>query len=123
MADAKARLSELVATVAGTWERIVITKNGRPAAVLMSVEDLEALLVYAWRRKLAAAVSRLEHPPAGQDAPSGKLTVGFADLVSYTRLSQRLTQRELGVLVQRFEGLATDAVSYTHLTLPTNREV
>ncbi len=75
------------------------------------VEDLEALLVYAWRRKLAAAVSRLEHPPAGQDAPSGKLTVGFADLVSYTRLSQRLTQRELGVLVQRFEGLASDVVT------------
>ena len=44
LADAKARLSELVATVAGTWERVVITKNGRPAAVLMAVEDLEALV-------------------------------------------------------------------------------
>jgi prevent-host-death family protein len=44
LADAKARLSELVATVAGTWERVVITKNGRPVAVLMSVEDLEALV-------------------------------------------------------------------------------
>jgi len=44
LADAKARLSELVAMVAGTWERVVITKNGRPAAVLMSVEDLEALV-------------------------------------------------------------------------------
>jgi antitoxin YefM len=44
LADAKARLSELVATVAGTWERVVITKNGRPAAVVMAVEDLEALV-------------------------------------------------------------------------------
>ena len=44
LADAKTRLSELVATVAGTWERVVITKNGRPAAVLMAVEDLEALV-------------------------------------------------------------------------------
>jgi prevent-host-death family protein len=44
LADAKARLSELVASVAGTWERVVITKNGRPVAVLMSVEDLEALV-------------------------------------------------------------------------------
>jgi antitoxin YefM len=44
LADAKARLSELVATVAGTWERVVITKNGRPAAVLLSVEDLETLV-------------------------------------------------------------------------------
>jgi adenylate cyclase len=39
------------------------------------------------------------------------LTVGFADLVSYTQLSQRLPQRELGVLVQRFEGLASDVVT------------
>jgi antitoxin YefM len=44
LADAKTRLSELVATVAGTWERVVITKNGRPAAVLIAVEDLEALI-------------------------------------------------------------------------------
>jgi antitoxin YefM len=44
LADAKTRLSELVATVAGTWERVVITKNGRPAAVLMAVEDFEALV-------------------------------------------------------------------------------
>jgi antitoxin YefM len=44
LADAKARLSELVATVAGTWERVVITKNGPPAAVLMAVEDLGALV-------------------------------------------------------------------------------
>jgi prevent-host-death family protein len=44
LADAKARLSELVAVVAGTWERVVITKNGRPVAVLMAVEDLEALV-------------------------------------------------------------------------------
>ncbi|MDQ1295538.1 MAG: antitoxin YefM [Actinomycetota bacterium] len=44
LAEAKARLSELIATVSGTWERVVITKNGRPAAVLMAVEDLEALV-------------------------------------------------------------------------------
>jgi prevent-host-death family protein len=44
LADAKSRLSELVASVAGTWERVVITKNGRPAAVLIAVEDLEALI-------------------------------------------------------------------------------
>jgi adenylate cyclase len=75
------------------------------------VEDLECLLVYAWRRKLAAAVARLEHPPPGEEARSARLSVGFADLVSYTRLSQRLTQRELSVLVQRFEGLAADVVT------------
>jgi adenylate cyclase len=85
--------------------------SGAVAHLAGIVDDLEALLVYAWRRKLAAAVARLEHPPAGQDAPSARFTVGFADLVSYTRLSQRLTTRELGVLVQRFEGLAADVVT------------
>jgi antitoxin YefM len=44
LADAKNRLSELVASVEGTWERILITKNGRPAAVLIAPDDLESLL-------------------------------------------------------------------------------
>ena len=30
--------------VHGTWERVLITKNGRPAAVLIAPEDLESLV-------------------------------------------------------------------------------
>lgn len=76
------------------------------------VDDLEQVLVYTWRRRLAAVVARLgDHPDAGEDLRTAHLTVGFADLVSYTRLSQRLEQRELGALVQRFEGLASDVVT------------
>ncbi|MBN1172841.1 MAG: type II toxin-antitoxin system Phd/YefM family antitoxin [Micromonosporaceae bacterium] len=41
--DAKARLSELVATVAMTHEHVEITRNGEPAAVLVSTEELTAL--------------------------------------------------------------------------------
>jgi adenylate cyclase len=75
-------------------------------------ESMEHLLLYSWRRRLAAAVGRLGEPTSGDGAPSSsELTVGFADLVSYTRLSQRLEQRELGILVQRFEGLASDVVT------------
>ncbi len=85
--------------------------TGAVAHLAGIVDDLEALLVYAWRRKLAAAVSRLEHPGPGEEARSAKLTVGFADLVSYTRLAQRLSQRELSVLVQRFEGLTADVIT------------
>ena len=44
LADAKNRLSELVSAVQGTWERVTITKNGKPVAVLMAVEDLESLV-------------------------------------------------------------------------------
>jgi antitoxin YefM len=43
LADAKNRLSELVASAELTHERVTITKNGRPVAVLMSVEDLEVI--------------------------------------------------------------------------------
>jgi antitoxin YefM len=43
LADAKNRLSEVIQSAQDTHERITITKNGRPAAVLMSVEDLQAL--------------------------------------------------------------------------------
>jgi len=75
-------------------------------------EDLERLLVYAWRRQLAAAVSRLSTDRGSPEDPvSTELTVGFADLVSYTRLSQKLDQRELGHLVQRFEALASDVIT------------
>ncbi len=43
LVDAKSRLSELVAAVHGTWERVTITTNGSPVAVLMAVEDLASL--------------------------------------------------------------------------------
>ena len=39
----KARLSELVDRVESEDDRIVVTRNGRPAAVIVSAEDLESL--------------------------------------------------------------------------------
>jgi prevent-host-death family protein len=43
LAEIKARLSEIVDRVEGQHERVILTRNGRPAAVLISPEDLEAL--------------------------------------------------------------------------------
>jgi prevent-host-death family protein len=43
LADARNRLSELVAEVERTHARITITKHGHPAAVLLSPEDLASL--------------------------------------------------------------------------------
>jgi prevent-host-death family protein len=42
LAEAKATLSRLVDRVAETDEEILITRNGRPAAVLVSPDDYEA---------------------------------------------------------------------------------
>ena len=43
LAEAKAHLSELVARVGEQHERITVTVHGRPAAVLLAVDDLESL--------------------------------------------------------------------------------
>ncbi len=43
LATVKARLSEFVSRVSGQHERVTVTVQGRPSAVLRSVEDLESL--------------------------------------------------------------------------------
>ena len=43
LSTVKARLSELVDRVESEDDRIVVTRNGRPAAVLVSTDDLESL--------------------------------------------------------------------------------
>lgn len=43
LAVVKDRLSQFVERVARQHERVTITRNGRPAAILMSPDDLESL--------------------------------------------------------------------------------
>ena len=43
LAEVKAKFSEMVDRVEQQHERITVTRNGRPAAVLMSAEELNAL--------------------------------------------------------------------------------
>jgi antitoxin YefM len=43
LADVKNRLSEVVDRLEREHGRVVITKHGRPAAILLSLEDLESL--------------------------------------------------------------------------------
>ncbi len=43
LAEVKAHLSELVARVGAQHKRITVTVHGRPAAVLLAVDDLESL--------------------------------------------------------------------------------
>ncbi len=84
------------------------------AAVKMAdiADELEPLLVYAWRRHLAAAISRMVSDSEPSPESSGVVRcVGFADLVSFTHLVSRLSERELARVVQRFEALASDVVT------------
>lgn len=43
LTEAKSRLNDLVEQAVTTHERVTITKHGRPAVVLISVDDLESL--------------------------------------------------------------------------------
>ena len=52
LSEAKMKLSELVEAVYSTDEEIVITKNGRPAAVLVSPEEFES-----WKETIRIASS------------------------------------------------------------------
>lgn len=48
LSEAKMKLSSLVDAVEGTDEEIVITRNGRPAAVLISPDEFES-----WKETVA----------------------------------------------------------------------
>jgi adenylate cyclase len=67
----------------------------------------DQLLGYVWRRHLLAAVLRLAATPS---AAAREETVGFADLVGFTAMSQALEARELADMVERFE-----AIAYEHI--------
>ncbi|MHB1783569.1 MAG: type II toxin-antitoxin system Phd/YefM family antitoxin [Acidimicrobiales bacterium] len=43
LTEAKAKLNELVDEAVRTHDRVTITRHGRPAVVMLSVEDLESL--------------------------------------------------------------------------------
>jgi adenylate cyclase len=75
-------------------------------------DDLEPLLIYAWRRHLAAAVLRMlsDSEPAQHDSGVVRC-VGFADLVAFTHLVRHVSERELAQMVQRFDALASDVVT------------
>lgn len=70
--DAKARLSELVNAVATTHDHVEITRNGEPAAVLVSIEELRALRETVAILSDAAAVADIRE--AQEDIAAGRLT-------------------------------------------------
>lgn len=70
--DAKARLSELVAAVATTHDHIEITRNGEPAAVLISTEELDSLRETIAILSDPEAVAQIRESQA--DIAAGRLT-------------------------------------------------
>jgi adenylate cyclase len=88
--------------------------DGADADVVPATEQLLPLMRelqdYVWRRHLAANAGRLFLADPGA-ADRRELAVGFADLVGYTSRSRGMGGRELGAMVEDFEGLAADVIA------------
>ena len=102
------RVEELEAGEDATGSRI-----GSALRLLEGFSDpFESLLIYAWRRHLAAAVARIEALGANEeDLHTTHLTVGFADIVSFTALSNQISEDRIGDLVELFESRCADVVA------------
>lgn len=98
-----------------------ITGSADTSVVLEKAEELsgefspifEELLVYAWRRHVAGALGRLE-ASTQEEHGTVQLTVGFADIVQFTALSNTLTEDKIGDLVELFESRCADVVAVQH---------
>ena len=82
--DAKARLSELVAMVEQTQEHIDITRNGEPAAVLVSHAELEAL---------RETIAILSDPTLVEDIRQAEADIAAGDTVSAESLRASIQAR------------------------------
>ena len=81
LSSVKAHLSELVDRVEGQHDRVVVTRNGRPAALLISHEDLEGL-----EETLAA----LTDPDLMKQIRDSEAAVAAGDVVSLDELRKRI---------------------------------
>lgn len=88
--------SEAVDTVVGASDALLTT--------------VEPFVSYAWRRHLVAAVLQLAASGAQDVADEHTLIVGFADLVGFTAVSQKLCNREIAQTVERFERIAYEQI-------------
>ena len=73
LSEAKAHLSRLVDEVEGRDEEVVITRNGRAAAVLVSPSDLESLKETAAVRSDTALVAEIRRGPSALKRDRAKL--------------------------------------------------
>ena len=80
LATVKAQLSAFVESVHGTHERVVITRNGEPAAVLISTDDLESL---------EETIAILSDPEAMAEIGEARKAIAAGDLVDISKIVRR----------------------------------
>ena len=73
LSEVKAKLSEVVEDIVTTHDRVTLTRNGKPVAVLLSFDDLEAI---------EETVSILSDPAAVRAIQSGRAAIEAGDAFS-----------------------------------------
>jgi len=73
LSEVKAKLSEVVDEVVTTQERVTVTRNGRPVAVLLSTDDLEAI---------EETLAILSDPAAMREIQQGRAAIASGDVVT-----------------------------------------
>jgi prevent-host-death family protein len=84
LSNVRSTLSSIVERVEGTHARVTITRNGRPAAVLISPEDLEAL---------EETVDVLSDPVTMKRLREGEAAAAEGDVVDEAGLRELLDKR------------------------------
>jgi prevent-host-death family protein len=77
LSEVKARFSEIVEEIATTHERVTVTRNGRPVAVLVSADDLEAM---------EETLAILSDPAAMRAIAEGRAAIAAGDFASREEL-------------------------------------
>ena len=76
LGEVKNRLSEVVDEVEREHARVIITKHGRPAAVVLSIDDLESL---------EETLSVMSSPQLVADIAEGRAAIEAGDLTPLTK--------------------------------------
>jgi adenylate cyclase len=108
-----ARIAEAQVTMAQLVEGAddpIIRAETLALAVESLLPSLVRILEYAFRRHLQAAARRAWLYSTRTQGGSLQLTVGFADMVGFTYLSQQVNPDTLADIVGRFESLAYDII-------------
>jgi antitoxin YefM len=83
LANVRAQLSAFVDSVNGTHERVVITRNGEPAAVLISPDDLESL---------EETIAILSDPEAMRQIEESRTAIAEGNVVELDQVIMRSTR-------------------------------
>ena len=73
LSEVKAKLSQVVDEIVTTQERVTVTRNGRPVAVVISTDDLEAI---------EETLAILSDPAALAEIQQGRAAVAGGEVVT-----------------------------------------